>query len=119
MLFRLVMLRLRNKKLYGQSMLEYVAFLAILIGAFLLFQKYIFRGISGHWKDVGDSMGSGRVYDPSYTTECRFDMWANTGAWINATCFKENCEDDCLFSTKTTTDCAGCVTNCTSQFCND
>jgi hypothetical protein len=36
----------------------------LVFGAFLIFQDYILRGFYGRWKNVGDTFGHGRNYDP-------------------------------------------------------
>lgn len=57
----------------GQSLLEYMLLLILIMGMFLVIQKYIVRGFSGQWKNVGDSWAHGKQYDPEKTTECAFD----------------------------------------------
>ena len=54
----------KNKKKYGQSTMEYMLLITFIIGAMLVFHKYIVRGMWGQWKTIGDSFGSGRLYDP-------------------------------------------------------
>ena len=49
-----------NKK--GQSLLEYVLLIIIVMGAFLAMQNYIKRGVQGRWREAVDDMGS--QYDP-------------------------------------------------------
>ena len=56
----------------------------LVLGAFLVFQKYITRGFAGRWKVVGESLGQGRIYDPKLTTECVFDP--PSGVWYNKAC---------------------------------
>ncbi|MBF0523302.1 MAG: hypothetical protein HQL24_09645 [Candidatus Omnitrophica bacterium] len=55
------MVPLRNK---GQSSLEYVVLITILIGALLSIQVYFKRGIQGRWKDAVDGLGD--QYDPRF-----------------------------------------------------
>ncbi len=65
--------------------------LLFVIGALIFFQKYIFRGIAGHWRSVGDAFGSGRQYDPKQTIECKFDpqffnVWYDSKCADNFNC---------------------------------
>jgi len=64
------------------SSAEYMALIAFILAALLVFQRYIFRGIAGAWKVAGDAFGHGRQYDPRPfgkdgqgrgTMECFFD----------------------------------------------
>lgn len=50
----------RNKK--GQSLLEYVFVILIVLGAFVATGNYLKRGLQGRWKDAVDGMGD--QYDP-------------------------------------------------------
>lgn len=50
----------RQKK--GQTSLEYVVLLIILMGAFLGMQNYMKRGVQGRWKASVDELGD--QYDP-------------------------------------------------------
>ncbi len=50
---------------WGQTSLEYVAVIIILIGAFLAMQNYFKRGIQGRMKSSVDSVGE--QYDPMKT----------------------------------------------------
>ena len=76
----------------GTSAIEYVVMIIIIIGAMLLIQKYLLRGIAGKWRDVGDTWGYGRQFDPKKTTECLYDMTVNK--WILYGCF-EACISAC------------------------
>ena len=78
----------------GQSVVEFTALVLFILAAFLVFQKYIVRGFSGRWKQVGDTLGQGRIYDPTKTIECAFDP--QTGAWFDKKCYEANCSEDCL-----------------------
>ena len=49
-----------NKK--GQSMIEYIMLLTIIIGVIVAMGNYIKRGFSGKWKAALDGMGD--QYDP-------------------------------------------------------
>ena len=91
------------------SIIEYVALLTFLMAAVFLAQKYLVRGIAGRWKEVGDTFGYGRQYDPKKTTECvwhedPYDLAFNT--WYVPQCFEKeynrnystyfkNCYRDC------------------------
>ena len=46
----------------GQTALEYIILLIVIIGAFLGIQNYFKRGIQGKWKSVLDELGD--QYDP-------------------------------------------------------
>ena len=53
------MLRIRTK---GQSSLEFVFLLIVLIGALIAIQNYFKRGMQGRWKAAVDVLGD--QYDP-------------------------------------------------------
>ena len=92
----------RKKNRYGASALEYIALITILLTALLFSQKYIVRGFAGRWKQVGDSFGYGRQYDPAETAEC---LWsADAGQWYTKQCFEEHfntyarkCYSKCIY----------------------
>lgn len=46
----------------GQSSLEYITLVIIVIGAFIATQDYIKRGIQGRWRQAADDLGD--QYDP-------------------------------------------------------
>lgn len=76
--------------------MEYLVVIIFILSAFLVFQKYIVRAISGRWKSIGDSWGHGRLYDPNKTTECKFDF-RFTNQWYSKACYDQNdcdCESD-------------------------
>lgn len=50
----------KNKK--GQSSVEYVVLLILLMGAFIGMQNYLKRGVQGRWKAHIDELGD--QYDP-------------------------------------------------------
>lgn len=58
-----------KKKLLDRkgSFYEYTILIIVIIGAIILMQPYIFRGIMGRWKSIGDTFGFGRQYDPGST----------------------------------------------------
>ncbi len=109
---------LRRPKENGQSFIEYVVVIMLVMGAFLVFQKYIVRGFAGRWKAVGESLGQGRVYDPKMTTECIFDS-LYTNLWYDQACFKSRgC--DCLSVLATTVTCQDCFNPaCVTVICNN
>ncbi len=77
----------RNRK--GQSTLEFLAMMFLLLGAFLIFQKYIVRAMDGSWKKAGSAWAFGRLYDADETIECVYDQdW--TYCWYDYRCFKAN-----------------------------
>ena len=106
---------LRRHKTKGQSLVEYIALIVTVMAAFLVFQKYIARGFVGRWKAVGESMGQGRIYDPTWSTECVFDF-QYTNLWYDQACFDaDGC--DCLSSRANVTTCDNCIQGCASQKC--
>ncbi|MBN1870034.1 MAG: hypothetical protein JW847_05610 [Candidatus Omnitrophica bacterium] len=112
----------RNRKNFGQSVMEFAALIIFILAVFIVFQKYIVRGFTGRWKSIGDGLGEGRIYDPKKTIECAaskfFDDWPNP-IWYNRTCFEKECEDECLRSTRESGACAGCLTGtCSSPYCD-
>lgn len=105
------MLRQRKKQgKQAQSLLEYMILVVLILGAFLVFQKYIARAFSGRWKTVGDALGQGRIYDPRKTTECIYDF-QNTYVWYEADCF-ESSGCDCLSVRANATTCRDCILDC-------
>lgn len=52
-----------KRKGHGQSTLEYVILIVILIGVFIAMQNYIKRGFQGRWKSSIDEIGD--QYDPA------------------------------------------------------
>jgi len=111
---------LPNKR--GQSAIEFAAIIVFLLAAFLVFQKYIARGLAGRWKSVGDSLGQGRIYDPNFTTECEFHPRIG---WFDRSCF-EGCRDNAPCNggppvrsgdPLSSSNCDACVSGCTSAMC--
>ena len=93
---------LRRKKT-GQSIMEYIAVLIIVMAALLAFQKYIKYAFNARWKGVGDSMGYGRLYNPGNTFECAFDF-QYTNFWYKTDYFEGHCIADCFGSEADTKD---------------
>src|SRR3989338_5895528 len=110
---------LHRQKTKGQSLIEYITLIVLILGAFLVFQKYIARGFAGRWKSVGESMGQGRIYDPRMTTECIFDS-LYTNLWYDKACFdSRGC--DCLSVRANVDTCQDCFDPaCTTSlpYCN-
>ncbi len=48
-----------SRKRKGQSIIEYVILMAVVIAALILMQTFIKRGYSGHLKESSDQMGEG------------------------------------------------------------
>jgi len=73
------MLRRGNK---GQTSLEYVVLIIIVIGALLGIQNYMKRGIQGRWKSAVDDMGD--QYDPrTAITDIRHTLSSTTNTTID------------------------------------
>lgn len=51
-----------RKKQKGQSLLEYVFILTVILAVFTAMGQYVKRGLQGRWKAVVDDMGD--QYDP-------------------------------------------------------
>ena len=101
----------------ASSAIEFMALMVFLMGAFVVFQKYILQAFWGQWKRTGDSFGHGRQYDPREfgdagmdggTLECMYvyDNPANAlsaGEWVIQPCY-----DTCMENpAKTSEDCRG------------
>jgi len=107
-------MNLKRKK--GQSILEYITIISLLIGAILVLQKYVARAISGRFKGAGDSWGYGRLYDPDKTTECIYDF-RFTNQWYSKSCYDENncdCEAGYGLPGGFYSSCQTCVSSCVS-----
>jgi len=69
----------RTKK--GQTTIEYVVLLIIVIGAFVAIQNYMKRGLQGRWKASIDQLGD--QYDPrTAVTNIRHSTYVNTNTSI-------------------------------------
>lgn len=67
----------------GQTTLEYVLLLTIVIGAFLAIQNYLKRGVQGRWRDAVDSLGD--QYDPQTAdTSIQYTLSSSTNTTIVA-----------------------------------
>lgn len=116
------MIRRHLKKTRAQSVIEFTALMLFILGSLLVFQKYIVRGLAGRWKSIGDGLGEGRIYDPHRTVECAYKTFfqGDDPVWFNQDCFEENCEEECLRSTKSSAACLTCLTvDCQASYCDD
>ena len=114
------MLKLKRHK-RAQSVLEYLALFAFLLSAFIVFQKYIWQGMAGRWKSVGDTIGQGRLYEKGAgranvngTMDCAFDF-RYTNTWYDADCFHEECWGNCYAIYADSTQCSACILGCTGE----
>lgn len=106
-----------RRKTKGQSLVEYITLVVMVLAVFWVFQKYIARGFAGRWKAVGESLGQGRIYDPRKTTECIYDS-QNTFVWYDQSCFEASgC--DCLTVRANATTCRDCILSCATSMCNN
>ena len=48
----------------GAHFLEYATLIAVVAAALFVMSGYIFHGLAGKWRQVGDSFGYGRQYEP-------------------------------------------------------
>ena len=72
---------LNRKKKKGQTTIEYVVLLIIVIGAFVAIQNYMKRGLQGRWKASIDQLGD--QYDPrTADTNVRHSTYVNTNTSI-------------------------------------
>lgn len=84
------------RKKQGQSTIEYIILLTLVVLALCVMQKYIGRAMYGRWKTTGDVIGFGMQYDPFLTFECSFD-YKYSQEWYNSECYdKNNCYKDCF-----------------------
>ncbi|MCA9409508.1 MAG: hypothetical protein KC733_12515, partial [Candidatus Omnitrophica bacterium] len=106
----------------AQSTLEYITFIVFILGALLVFQKYIARSLVGRWKTAGDGLGSERIYDPQKSIECAFDfVQHDPGIWYDTACYKAACVDLCLTNIPDIKEvyppCRDCINSCRTSFC--
>jgi len=110
------MFRWKNN-LKAQAAIEYVVVIITILSAFLVFQKYITRGLVGHWKASGDAFGQGRQYDPNSTIRCAFDFQF-TNTWYDQPCyFRNNCDFSCLSMFGDIAACRACIAGCGNPGC--
>ena len=55
----------------GNIAIEYAVLAVVVIAALLGMSVFWMRALSGNWRQVGDSFGQGRQYEPGATTETR------------------------------------------------
>jgi len=104
------------RKSKAQSTIEYMVLVVFIIGSLIVFQKYVLRAFSGRWKSVGDTLGTGRLYQFNKTLECAFDF-IHHNVWYNAACYDEDC--DCLTIRANAETCQDCISNCQTPMCDD
>lgn len=51
----------------GQTALEYAVLIAVVVAALVGMSIYVKRSLSGKWREVGDTFGHGRQYEPGTT----------------------------------------------------
>ena len=95
------------RKKSAVSTLEYTFLIVIIIMAILATQKYIVRGFAGRWKQLGDSFGMGKQYDPQKTLECTFS--ADYNQWYDKHCFEQQ------WNATFPSNMSGCVSSCLPQ----
>jgi hypothetical protein len=107
-----------HKKSQAQAVLEYIVLIIFIAGAFVVFRKYIARAIAGRWKTVGDSLGSGMIYDPNKSVECaRYNDSANP-IWYDRRCAEANCPR--CYTRINAAQCLACLQlQCQNPACND
>jgi|GEM_PF-2950989 len=121
------MIKMKSSWKKGASAVEYMALIAMVLGAFIVFDKYIVRMFWGQWQKAGDAFGHGKQYDPRSfgtagdgggTLRCIFiyddpdDLTSSNGKWARQPCY-----DDCLLGGDTS---AQCATQCKDNtYCND
>ena len=72
---------LRQKK-RGQSALEYIVLIIVILGALIAMGTYLKRGIQGRWKTAVDELGE--QYDPYFAcAEIRHTLISQTNTQIN------------------------------------
>ena len=75
------MLKIQRK---GQTVLEYVVLITIVMGALLATGNYVKRSIQGRWKESIDTLGD--QYDPRFTNSAmRHTVSTNTQTKITVT----------------------------------
>ncbi len=89
-----------NKRSKASSTIEYITLVVFIWSALYVFRGYIFRGLSGKWREAGDLFGKGRQYDPRAfgpdgnsggTVECFLD-YQHGGGWVNERCYDRHCD---------------------------
>ena len=57
---------LLNKRA-GQSSIEYAVFLVAMVATLIGLSVYAMRALCGRWRQVGDTFGHGRQFEPGKT----------------------------------------------------
>jgi len=116
-----------RKTLKAQAVFEYMMLIVFVVSAFLVFQKYIVRAMSGRWRDVGDAFSYGQSYDPENTIECATfgavaatedPRFPDTEIWYNVDCFNANCMVPCFHDPIDAPQCRACIIACQDPDCN-
>ncbi len=115
----------------GQATMEFVALFMFVLIALFIGQQFVSRGIMGRWKQVGESFGSGMLWDTNgLSIDCVFDnrsppdpvTGGTTGLWYDKDCF-DSMGGDCLTVARDAASCTGIITLCANtpngQACND
>jgi hypothetical protein len=69
----------------GSLFVEYSAFIAAFVAAFVIMAPLVMRAVCGRWKEAGDSYGYGLQYQPKDST------------WTAGTeCYKDGVLVDCV-----------------------
>ncbi|HTZ11011.1 MAG TPA: hypothetical protein VMD04_01340, partial [Candidatus Margulisiibacteriota bacterium] len=55
----------------GYLSLEYAFLIAVVVAALLGTSVYLKRAVSGRWRDLGETFGYGRQFEPGLTTETK------------------------------------------------
>lgn len=100
------MLKILFKK-NATSVLEYTVLVTIIMAAFILMNRYIFRGLAGNWKEIGDSFGFGRQFDTKVTEECGY--LPRAGKWYLSPCFEPCVNDAAAYRSRYNVCMAGCT----------
>ncbi len=87
--------------------------LLFVLGAFLVFQKYIVRAVAGRWHSVAASFSDGKIYDVDKTIKCAVDT-RFPDIWYEEECFEANCVRTCFNDDVNLNACQACITNCSA-----
>lgn len=94
----------------GAATIEYMALIAFILGALIVFDKYIVRSFWGKWQEAGDVFGHGKQHDPrpfgvdgagGGTLKCTFIYEAGPGQIDcdpSGICINESAYNDCRSS---------------------
>ena len=116
------MLKLRTKK--GVSTVEYVMMTVAVLAAILIMRAFFIRGLGGRWKQAGDSIGFGRLYQPGVTKDCGYLFDSGQGqGWFDQDqfdqCFADPTNGPCKDKSQVTEDFRRCcATKANDPSCN-